>query len=70
VRRARSWYERALAALPAVDRKSQRTGLVMAAIYSKLLDEIERGGFAVLDRRTALTPLRKFTIAWTTALRG
>jgi phytoene synthase len=50
--------------LPACDRKSQRTGLVMAAIYRKLLEEIRRDGFRVLDRRTSLTPIRKLLIAW------
>ena len=70
VARAREWYARALGALPAVDRRSQRTGLAMAAIYRALLDEIERDGYRVLDRRIALTPLRKFTIAWRTAFRA
>ena len=64
--RARTWYERALAQLPAQDRKAQRTGLVMAAIYRTLLDEIARDGFRVLDRRTSLTPLRKLWLAWRT----
>jgi len=31
-----------------------------------VLAEIERDGFRVLDRRTALTPLRKLWIAWKT----
>ena len=64
--RARSYYERALAALPAADRRAQRPGLIMAAIYRGLLDEIQRDGFRVLSRRTSLTPLRKFWIAWRT----
>ena len=42
----------------------------MAAIYRTLLDEIERDGYRVLDRRIALTPLRKLWIAWKTARRG
>ena len=67
VARARQWYERALAKLPAADRQAQRPGLIMAAIYRTLLDEIERSDFAVLDQRIALTPLRKFWIAWKTA---
>ncbi|MEP6657563.1 MAG: presqualene diphosphate synthase HpnD [Betaproteobacteria bacterium] len=67
VARARQWYERALAQLPAADRGAQRPGLIMAAIYRTLLDEIERSHFAVLDQRIALTPLRKFWIAWKTA---
>ena len=39
----------------------------MAAIYRALLDEIARDGYHVLDRRIALTPLRKLWIAWRTA---
>ncbi len=67
VDRAQAWYARALAQLPAVDRKAQRTGLIMAAIYRTLLDEIARDGYRVLDRRTSLTPLRKLWIAWKTS---
>jgi phytoene synthase len=67
VDRAQQWYGRALAQLPAVDRKAQRTGLIMAAIYRTLLDEIARDGYQVLDRRTSLTPLRKLWIAWKTS---
>ena len=63
VDRARSWYDRALAQLPASDRRAQRAGLAMAAIYRTLLDEIARDGYQVLDRRIALTPLRKLWIA-------
>jgi phytoene synthase len=66
VERARATYARAFAQLPAADRRNQRPGLIMAAIYQALLTEIERDGFRVLDRRTALTPLRKFWIAWKT----
>ena len=61
--RAARWYEEAIAALPARDRRPQRAGLAMAAIYRTLLDEIARDGYAVLDRRIALTPLRKLWIA-------
>ncbi|MEO6929023.1 MAG: squalene synthase HpnD, partial [Casimicrobiaceae bacterium] len=39
-------------------------GIAMAAIYRTLLDEIARDGYRVLDRRIALTPLRKLWIAW------
>ena len=67
VQRAHQWYDRALAQLPAVDRSSQRTGLIMAAIYRTLLGEIARDGYKVLDRRTSLTPLRKLWIAWKTS---
>ena len=67
VARARSWYDKAFAALPAGDRRAQRPGLIMAAIYRRLLDEIERDGFRVLDHRIALTPLAKAWIAWKTS---
>jgi phytoene synthase len=64
--RARAYYDKALAALPAADRRAQRPGLIMAAIYRALLAEIEREGFKVLTQRTSLTPLRKLWIAWKT----
>jgi phytoene synthase len=66
IARANEYYRRALALLPAVDRKSQRPGLVMAAIYRALLREIEADGCHVLTRRVSLTPMRKLWIAWRT----
>jgi 15-cis-phytoene synthase len=66
VDRARAWYERAMAQLDPGDRRDQRAGLIMAAIYRTLLEEIARDGYRVLDRRIALTPLRKLWIAWKT----
>ena len=63
VARANETYAGALAKLPAVDRKSQLPGLIMASIYRSLLDEIRRDGCQVLDRRTSLTPLRKLWLA-------
>ena len=68
--RAREWYARARSLLPQEDRRAQRPGLIMAAIYSALLEEIERDGFQVLRQRTSLTPLRKLWVAWTTWLAG
>lgn len=66
--RAREHYDRAFAQLPKTDRKTQRPGLIMAAIYRTLLDEIERDGFLVLDRRTSLPPARKAWLALKTWL--
>jgi phytoene synthase len=66
VERALDYYRAAFAALPAVDRKAQRPGLVMAAIYQTLLAEIRADGMPVLTQRTSLTPLRKLWIAWRT----
>lgn len=67
--RARQHYRDALALLPPEDRPAQRAGLIMAEIYQATLDEIERDGLRVLERRVALTPLRKLWIAWRTARR-
>jgi 15-cis-phytoene synthase len=68
--RARRHYDQAMQALPDADRRTQRPGLIMAAIYRTLLDEIERDGFRVLTHKTSLTPLRKFWIAWRTWIRA
>lgn len=65
-RRTESYYGRALEALPAEDRRAQRPGLILAAIQRSLLAEIEGDGFRVLERRVALTPLRRLWIAWRT----
>jgi phytoene synthase len=66
VERAESRYRQALALLPAEDRRAQRPGLAMAAIYRALLGEIRRDGYRVLEHRIALTPVRKLWIAWKT----
>jgi phytoene synthase len=68
--RAIRTYDEALALLPAGDHKAQRPGLIMAAIYRTLLEEIRADGYRVLDRRMSLTPLRKLWIAWRTWMRG
>jgi phytoene synthase len=70
IARADSYYDRALSMLPAADRKAQRPGLVMAALYRTLLREIRNDGSHVLTRRIALTPIRKFWIAWKTWMKG
>ncbi len=57
-------YEEALALLPAADRRAQKPGLMMCSIYRTLLQEIRSAGFPVLKERVALTPLRKFWLAW------
>ena len=63
VERAQSHYDAAFAKLPAQDRKPQVPGIIMAAIYRTLLDEIRRDGCKVLKQRTSLTPVRKLWIA-------
>jgi 15-cis-phytoene synthase len=61
--RAQSYYDKALSSLPAEDRSSQRPGLIMAAVYRTLLDEISKDGYQVLKQKTALPPLRKLWLA-------
>ena len=68
--RAQSYYDEAYAALPTADRRAQRPGLIMAAIYRTLLEEIARDGFHVLKHKVSLTPLRKLWLAWKTWIRA
>jgi phytoene synthase len=67
--RAKQYYQQALQLLPENDRYTQRTGLIMAAIYEATLDEIEKDNFQVMQHRVSLTPLRKLWIAWRIARR-
>jgi len=68
--RARALYREAMENLPEADRRAQRPGLMMAAIYHALLDEIERERWQVLEQRISLTPLRKLWLAWKTWVGG
>ncbi|VFR29202.1 Phytoene synthase [plant metagenome] len=68
--RARGLYREAMQALPESDRRKQRPGLMMAAIYHALLEEIEDERFQVLEQRISLTPLRKLWLAWKTWVGG
>ena len=69
IERAQRYYRQALDHLPATDRKAQRTGLIMAAIYRTTLDEVAASGCHVLKERVSLTPLRKLWIAFKTWLK-
>lgn len=66
VERAQAAYESAFAKLPAADRKPQLPGIIMAAIYRTLLEEIRADGCRVLTHRTSLPPARKLRIAFKT----
>jgi phytoene synthase len=70
IERAFGYYRQAFAKLPAVDRAAQRAGIIMAAIYQALLEEIRAAGCHVLTQRVALTPIRKLWIAWKTWIKG
>lgn len=66
VERAQHFYDQAFQQLPSVDRPSQRTGLIMAAIYRATLNEVVASGCHVLKERVSLTPLRKLWLAYLT----
>ncbi len=66
-KRAQEYYQKAFDQLPEVDRYSQRSGIIMAAIYQETLKEIKNDNYRVLDQRISLTPLRKLWLAWRTS---
>ena len=70
VARTQAVYDEAFALLPKEDRRAQRPGLMMAAIYRTVLGEIEADHYHVLTQRISLTPLRKLWLAWKTYIRG
>ncbi len=64
IERAENYYDKALLALAAEDKKNQLAGLMMTAIYRTLLREIKADGAEkVLNSRTSLGTLRKFCLA-------
>jgi len=68
--RAEATYDDALARLPAADRKAQRPGLVMAAIYRATLRRIAASGYPVLHRRVRLARPVKYGVALAAWLKG
>jgi phytoene synthase len=70
VARAQQAYDDALELLPKQDRRAQRPGLMMAAIYRTVLNEVQADGYHVLTQRISLTPIRKLWLAWKTYVRG
>ncbi|MGV7206486.1 presqualene diphosphate synthase HpnD [Oxalobacteraceae bacterium A2-2] len=70
VARAHQFYDEAFGLLPKEDRRAQRPGLIMSAIYRTLLEEVEADGYHVLKQRISLTPIRKLWLAWKTYVRG
>ena len=64
IERAETYYDKALRELPNEDTKTQRAGLMMAAIYRTLLREIKLSDAEkVLNFKTKLPPLRKLLLA-------
>jgi len=70
IERARHFYDQAFAALPAADRKAQKPGLVMAAIYRELLELIAEDPGLVLTHRITIPPGRKLWLALKAWLKG
>lgn len=71
IERARETYREAVSLLPAADKKAQKVGLIMAAIYYALLNEIDRDGAQnVLRYKIAIPSPRKKRIALKTWLFG
>jgi phytoene synthase len=68
--RAERFYAEAMRALPDADRRAQRPGLVMAAIYRAVLDEIKRDTGAALRRRVSLPAWEKLWISGLAWIRG
>ena len=62
--RANSYYISAMNQLPEVDRYQQRTGLIMAAIYMKILRKIKAMDYSVLEQRIRLSAPQKIWAAW------
>jgi len=65
---ARCEFALAFAALPDQERRPQRPGLIMAAIYADILKCMEEENFQVLHQRISITPIRKLWLAWRTWL--
>jgi phytoene synthase len=70
IERARRFYHQAFEELPAADRKSQRTGLIMAAIYQATLNAVATSGCHVLRERVSLGTGYKLWLAFTTWLKN
>jgi 15-cis-phytoene synthase len=65
--RAESFYQSAVAALPAVDRRSMVAAEIMRAVYHRLLERMQGEGFHVLTKSYRLSRLAKM---WVVAREG
>jgi len=70
IERAQRYYQQAMEQLPAVDRKAQRTGLIMSAIYQATLQEVVASGCHVLRERVSLGTGYKLWLAIKTWLKN
>lgn len=65
--RAQSYYNKAYAALTDEDKYTQRCGLIMGAIYEKLLHKIVKLEYPIMQNRVSLSPWQKIFTAWSVA---
>ncbi len=61
--RATEWYERGMALLPLLDKRSRACTAAMTGIYHRLLDKIRVDPAAVLRGRLSLSPAEKLVVA-------
>ncbi len=66
--RARDFFEKAREAFPLSDRKALVAAEIMAAIYRRLLDKMQRDRFRVFDRRYSLPKWKKLALILRTIL--
>lgn len=70
IQRAQTYYDSALKHLPIEDANTQRAGLMMAAIYRALLNEIKQSSAEkVLNHKTSIPPFRKIWLATRTYIK-
>jgi 15-cis-phytoene synthase len=60
--RARDFYAKARQCISSTDRRALVAAEIMSAIYSRLLDKMQRDRFRVFDRRYALPKWRKIAL--------
>jgi phytoene synthase len=68
--RAREWFDRGLALVPLLDRRSAACVLAMAGIYRRLLDRIEADPEQAVHRRMSLPAHEKALVAARSMLGG
>ena len=68
--RAREWFDRGLALVPLLDRRSAACVLAMAGIYRRLLDRIEADPEQAAHRRMSLPAHEKALVAARSMLGG
>ena len=66
LQRIEEYQQRAMRALPDEDRYAQLPHLILLSLQLTMLREIAGDGWALLQQKTALTPLRKLWLSWKT----